>query len=423
MNISELKSQYPFMDNVIDGLSIAIENGLNILLYGRGGFGKSEISSLIGKIFFEESDIFVMSLNSSTTEEKILGGIDIKRYKDQGILTYLYENSFMNYKFVIFEEMFDASPDVLCVLKDILTSGYHRDGVNTFKMRCRTIVGNTNKDVTELDAPQYEALLQRFPLIIRADYEINEVTAKVLLNKFLEKYSSDYNFDKFINYFVEYLINSKIKGLSPRVIKGLIETSIKHKKLLIDYFYPFNLNLDNSNSLIVKLKDIFSKTINGTLCMRDSFEKNLRKYYDMDYSNMLSTPIDDDLQKTIKTIFGLISFKANDNPNIEVIRNLVKGICISVKEKHKIDLKEEFLRLYNQFLSDIKEYCSNSLEQYLLDNNILQGTHEFDNDLADKEKVIIDRFILITRMVQILDDKFFPDKHTFQMYSKIFRNV
>lgn len=108
----------------------------NVILFGKGGFGKSELSEL----FLRTKGIepFVMSMGSGTNPDRLFGGTDLSHFVGEnpsGKLEYLVENSFMNHEYVIFEELFDAPAEVLEELKDILSSGYFRKGSQVFKIK------------------------------------------------------------------------------------------------------------------------------------------------------------------------------------------------------------------------------------------------------------------------------------------------
>ena len=115
-----------YFQEVTDAIFLGVELKKNVLLYGRGGHNKSEgtlqILSLMKDNGLITTDPFIISFGDGLTEESLLGGINIKKFKDTGELEYLFKNSFMESEIVIIEEIFDAPPQVLLSLKDILTS-------------------------------------------------------------------------------------------------------------------------------------------------------------------------------------------------------------------------------------------------------------------------------------------------------------
>lgn len=162
-------------------LSAAWNSRQNIILFGKGGYGKSEFAEEFGKFLVEKNqispkDTYVLSLNASSTEDKLLGGTDMKKLMTDGEICYLLQYAFTNFKYVIFEELFDASPLVLSSLKDILQSGYVRNGNQVEKVKTEMIVGCTNftreNFVTDNST---EALMQRFMLSMEVVWENHDI--------------------------------------------------------------------------------------------------------------------------------------------------------------------------------------------------------------------------------------------------------
>lgn len=110
-----------------------------------------------------DSKPYVLSFGQGTTEEKLLGGIDVKKFTDYGEIEYLLKNAFISYEVVIFEELFDAFPGVLLILKDILQSRIVRMGTQQQPIKTKMIIACTNRSreevVTDLST---QALMERF---------------------------------------------------------------------------------------------------------------------------------------------------------------------------------------------------------------------------------------------------------------------
>ncbi len=165
-----------YADDMIESLFKAMELGQNVLMYGRGGHNKSEGTMTILKEMKEagiiNSEPFVMAFGDGLTEEALFGGIQIKKFRDSGELEYLVKNSFMEHEIVVFEELFDAPPQILLSLKDIMTSGWFRKGNQTHKVKTKIIIGLTNKSKADFSEDEsLEALAQRFPLTLKVEWE------------------------------------------------------------------------------------------------------------------------------------------------------------------------------------------------------------------------------------------------------------
>lgn len=174
---------FVFMDSVKDVLSIALGNRKNVILFGKGGYGKSEYTLE----FLREQGIepFVQTMGSGINTDRLFGGTDIKKFEESGKIEYLVENSFMNHEYVIFEELFDAPDFILEQLKDILSSKTFRNGGQVFPLKTKTIICCTNKTREEFSKNNsLKALMERFPL----EYEVkwtdhNKLTYEKLLNQ------------------------------------------------------------------------------------------------------------------------------------------------------------------------------------------------------------------------------------------------
>lgn len=177
--LEKIQEKYVYADKFVDIMFKGISLEKNILLYGKGGHAKSEMSIDIldelrrQNIITEEP--FIMTCGDGLTEETLFGGINIKKFKDTGELEYLFKNSFLEHETVIFEEIFDAPPQVLLVLKDIMTSGWARKGNQKHKCKTKNFIALTNRskeDFAEDDS--LEALTQRFPLTLKVEWESYE---------------------------------------------------------------------------------------------------------------------------------------------------------------------------------------------------------------------------------------------------------
>lgn len=198
--LNHLSEKFIHSKDVVDALYPGLVLKKNVLLYGRGGHGKSEMT----EEFFDKaldlgiikSKPFVQAFGEGLTEEALFGGIDIQSFvgkEGTGEYKYLVENSFMNHEIVVFEELFDAPAPILLSLKDIMTSGYFRKGNQIFKCKCHTIIGLTNKskeDFSEDDS--LEAFVQRFPVTKKVEWD--SYTKVDFVNLFVKRFGKDSDF-------------------------------------------------------------------------------------------------------------------------------------------------------------------------------------------------------------------------------------
>lgn len=203
---------FVFMEKAIQILEIGFATKKNIVLYGPGGFGKSELT----EAFFTEKGIapYTITMGTGMTTDRLFGGLDIPVFNNTGKIEYLVENSFMNHEYVVFEEMFDAPDFILEQLKDILSSGMFRNGNQVFPIKTKFIVCCTNRTREEFSKNMsLKALMERFPLELNVTWDtFNDIT----YNKLLETRFGEDNIDPVIPFILqEYAKNGTI--ISPRV--------------------------------------------------------------------------------------------------------------------------------------------------------------------------------------------------------------
>jgi hypothetical protein len=179
----KLTETFVYMDKTEQVLNVAMETGKNVILFGKGGYGKSEFTL----DFLREHGIepYVMTMGSGMTTDRLFGGMDLKKFNETGKLEYLVENSFMNSEYVVFEELFDAPDFILEQLKDILSSGVFRNGSQIFEIKTKLIICCTNRTREEFSKNNsLKALMERFPLELEVKWEQhNRITYENLLNK------------------------------------------------------------------------------------------------------------------------------------------------------------------------------------------------------------------------------------------------
>lgn len=178
-----LLDKFVFMDKALKILDVGLKTEKNVILYGPGGHGKSELSLE----FFYEKQInpYIITMGTGMTTDRLFGGINIPAFEKEGKLEYLIENSFMNHEYVIFEEMMDAPDYILEQLKDILSSGIFRNGTQVYPIKTRFIVCCTNRTREEFSKnDSLRALMERFPLELNVIWDnYNEISYNTLLGK------------------------------------------------------------------------------------------------------------------------------------------------------------------------------------------------------------------------------------------------
>src|SRR3989344_7001698 len=167
-----LGREYILHEEIARLLALAFDSGKNVLLWGLGGHGKSEMVAAALACVATDAEIFVQSFGEGMDEATLWGGLDFAALERDKKLIYHPENSFLNRPYAVFEEMFDAPASVLLALKDTLTARKLRKGSQVFPMKTNVIIAITNKNPQDLSdlGPAAAALVERFPLQLKVDW-------------------------------------------------------------------------------------------------------------------------------------------------------------------------------------------------------------------------------------------------------------
>lgn len=170
--LSVLSERFVRSEQMARIIALAIESGKNVLLWGPGGHGKSEMITAALSVVTEEDNVFVQSFGEGMDEATLWGGLDFRALEDEKVLRYHPENSFLVKPYAVFEEIFDAPASVLLALKDTLTAKKLRKGSQVCAMKTKVIIAITNKDPDEISdlGPAAAALVERFPLQLKVEW-------------------------------------------------------------------------------------------------------------------------------------------------------------------------------------------------------------------------------------------------------------
>ncbi|RLG28192.1 hypothetical protein DRO03_10400, partial [Methanosarcinales archaeon] len=179
-----LAPMFIFVEEIARILSLGFAGKKNIIVFGPGGHGKSEmVQAVIDGLNLSE-DAFFQFFGEGMDESQLFGGLNFKKLEEEKVLEYYPEKSFLNYRIAVFEELFDAPASVLLALKDVLTARELRNGAQRFKMRTELIICLTNKEPAEISelGPAAHALVERFPLQLNLKWK--DYSAKSYLQLF-----------------------------------------------------------------------------------------------------------------------------------------------------------------------------------------------------------------------------------------------
>lgn len=190
----KFRKKYLFMDDLVEAVTQGMELKRNVLLYGLGGHNKSEGTiETLKECGITEDKIFVKAFGDGLTTDDLFGGVKLKQALETDIMEYNVENSFMNYEVVIFEEFYDAPPNVLLALKDIMTSKKFRNGNQIFDIKCKTIIALTNRSKEEVcEDNSIAALNERFLITLKVEWPQDQYTKENFIKLAKLIYGEDY---------------------------------------------------------------------------------------------------------------------------------------------------------------------------------------------------------------------------------------
>lgn len=205
----------------------------NVILYGPGGYGKSEMSAKFLQEITGERP-FVVNMNQSTTTGEIWGGMDIEKFRQGQGIHYLLARSFMNHRYVIFEEGLEPRPKVLSALKHLITSGiFEVAGVEPHEVKTVGIIIVTNID-TEMfnDTDENRAFLERFPLRQRVSWDFLNVAQRIDASmKVIDKFDINNRMPQTMRQIIaERATASK---LSPRMIGRIVSGMVSYQEMFV----------------------------------------------------------------------------------------------------------------------------------------------------------------------------------------------
>lgn len=170
---SHLDTRFIETEKIARILSLALEGQKNCLLWGDAGHGKSQMVEEAINGLGRSDDCFIQSFGEGMDEARLFGGLDFGKFKNDDVIEYNVERSFLNHQIAVFEEIFDAPALVLLCLKDTLTARELRNGAQRYPMKTESIIALTNRspaEISEIGAASH-ALIERFPLQLEVKWD------------------------------------------------------------------------------------------------------------------------------------------------------------------------------------------------------------------------------------------------------------
>ena len=190
-----LRSRFFNAEKVIDIIYTAVILKKNLVLWGDGGFGKSEITKAVLELMKKPVNVIVGYEDMDV--EALIGLPNMDKLLKDSKYEVAFENSvFVNKGVLIFEEMADVRPATAAALKDILTEGGYRRGSEFVKSNIDVVIACTNKSPAAIsDNASLAALYEeRFPLNLRVEwnsYTRDDYFKLLTLSEYDEKKRTD----------------------------------------------------------------------------------------------------------------------------------------------------------------------------------------------------------------------------------------
>lgn len=263
-------NSFVFMSEVAKILEVSEVTGKNCILFGKGGYGKSDFSLNYNRA--RGIDPYVFTMGSGTDTDRLFGGVDLAEFQKSGKIQYMVENSFMNHEDVIFEEMLDAPDFILEQLKDILSSGYFRNGEQVFEIKTKRIICCTNKTREEFAKnTSLKALMERFPLEVEVKWEA--FTSAQYAELFAAKYGEGV-VDPILPYVLEQLAIAKVE-VSPRIALVAAEVLLKTGVDNLRYIAEFSKNISTLKDSLKRFEGFnkFNKNVDEVKGLVEQYKK------------------------------------------------------------------------------------------------------------------------------------------------------
>jgi CO dehydrogenase nickel-insertion accessory protein CooC1 len=161
------------MDGTKKVLKLALDTNMNLILYGPGGYGKTELVKYTLNSLNIPFNVVVGYKNMMV--EALLGIPNMKKLIEKSEYEIAFKKSpFVGAKILILEEFMDVLPETAAALKDVLTEGGYRYKGKFIESDIDIVIIITNKSPEEInDDDSIKAFYnERFPLHYRVDWEV-----------------------------------------------------------------------------------------------------------------------------------------------------------------------------------------------------------------------------------------------------------
>lgn len=234
-------SKFPSQKTAIDILFRNIQSGQNTILYGKGGYGKSQLT----KTVCNELNIPYITVQcyKDMPVEAFVGSLDMTKFSRESKYRVNFKDSPFMYKGVlILEEFMDVDPDITSAIKDIIEEkGYRdRDTFTPHNIQAIVAIGNTPPEEVAITSSAKALYFDRF--ISHVNMEWETASPNEYIELFLTKYST-------LSTDLIFIAQLSSKALiSPRAALDTAKLIQGHSENIVDILtslhYFNNLNLE-----------------------------------------------------------------------------------------------------------------------------------------------------------------------------------
>ena len=167
-----LNKQFVFQEDTIDILSRNILSGQNTILYGKGGYGKSQVTKAVCTAL--DIPYITIQCYRDMPVEAFIGSLNMTAFKKESKYEINFKDSpFMYEGVLILEEFMDVDPDITSAIKDIIEEKGYRDRDTFIPYKTLAIVGLGNTAPKEIAVTESARALyfDRFISHINVEWE------------------------------------------------------------------------------------------------------------------------------------------------------------------------------------------------------------------------------------------------------------
>ncbi len=320
---SKIAEKYIYMDDAVERIWTALVMGKNALLYGPGGYAKTNLVKDV--LSYLNIPMQTIVVHPGITVEHLFGVPNMKKLMEESKLEYAWHQTYFAYPGVLaLEEGLDAQGDIMATLKDIITERGLRDRDKFFESLASSFIITTNKSPEEYakDDSIKAFVDERFPYTYRVIWDSHEyddyynLFKTVISKEKFNKHESDLGM---LAELCEYHASNAENVISPRkaiyAAENLIELGISSIK---------NLNFSVANIGEVKRRSEKKKSISKLkiiIANTDSFLNT--EFYGVNPIKPIDIAKKIKLLDSIQISFGNNSFPDEMSSEVKAIRDKI----------------------------------------------------------------------------------------------------